>query len=110
MKGLKKRNDFLRLATVVKEVADFYFYALKHVESRGRIFDSEEAMCDYERFVIRVRNAYDKLDNVEKAFINNDFFFEKYPFWWQNIYSKTTYYRLKRRSMTNFMEALNNEY
>lgn len=110
MKGLKKRNDFLRLASVVKEVADYYFFALKHVESREKIFDSEEAIRNYEQFVLSVRSAYNKLDNVEKALINNDFFYEKYPFWWEKIYSKTTYYRLKRRSMTNFMEALNNEH
>ena len=59
-------------------------------------------------YVLRVETAYEKLDPIDQDFINNDFFYQKYPMWWKDIYSKTTYYRLKRKSMESFKEAFEN--
>ena len=92
-----------------KEIARFYFVALRVLEHGLTINDSKEiTMSDYKSYIMRVKYAYNKLDLIDKRIINNDFFFQEYPGWWVDIYSKSTYYRLRSRSIKNFLEAFNN--
>ena len=97
-----KTNEFHELNDYVKKIADDYFVA------REKIRNSEDSETN-SNYVMRVKNAFNKLDPIGQSFINNEFFYQKYPFWWEDIYSKTTYYRLKRKSMESFKEAFEND-
>ncbi len=59
----------------------------------------------FARHVKRVKDAYSKLDIVEQKMINNEFFYQDCPNWWRNIYSRSTFYRIKKNSMLHFLEA-----
>lgn len=96
-----KTNEFHELSDYVKKIADDFFLAREKI----RKLEDPETNANY---VSRVKNAYEQLDPVGQSFINNEFFYQKYPFWWEKIYSKTTYYRLKRKSMESFKEAFDN--
>lgn len=96
-----KTNEFHQLSEYIQKIADDYFVARDKIQKRKRIKNS----LDY---VTRVKKAYEQLDPVDQNFINNEFFYQKYPMWWQDIYSKTTFYRLKRKSMESFKEAFEN--
>jgi len=60
---------------------------------------------DYSHFVLKVEKVFESMDSVSKEIINNDFFFQSYPFWWVKVYSRTTYYRLKSQAIREFMEV-----
>ena len=96
-----KINEFHELSDYVKTIADNYFTA------REKIRKSEETEVN-SLYVLKVKKAYEQLDPIDKDFINNEFFYQKYPYWWEKIYSKATYYRLKRKSMESFKEAFEN--
>ncbi|MDD4103847.1 MAG: hypothetical protein PHU89_02465 [Bacilli bacterium] len=102
---------FKHLSHQIEEIASMYFSSKKQIsETNIYSFSSGEtdAFSPYHLLISRVERAFDQLDNVEKDFINNDFFDESYPFWWANIYPKCTYYRYKRKAMTHFLEAYEN--
>ena len=109
MRVLKQNEEFNALTCSVQQIANMYFAALRHVESGEEINGLRGTLVCFVAFVNRVRKAYYQLDDLEKVFINNDFFYEEYPNWWKSIYSKSTYYRLKKRSMKRFKEAFDNE-
>ena len=54
-------------------------------------------------FIHRVEEAYNGLNPIEQLFINNDFFYEEYPDWWKELYSKTQYTRFMKRSIIHFL-------
>lgn len=102
-------EEFNSLSNRIQQIADMYFVALRHVESGEEINGLRGTLVGFVAFINKVKNAYYQLDDLEKIFINNDFFYEEYPNWWKPIYSKSTYYRLKKRSMKRFKEAFDNE-
>ena len=105
-----KFSFYRELTKRIQEIAKNYFIALRKTQIKGlTLSDSESEENDYERHVRRVKNAFDSLDALEKTFINNEFFYEDYPDWWNKTFSKTTYYRLRRRSMIRFVEAFESE-
>jgi len=57
-------------------------------------------------YILRIESAFKSLDTDSKRIINNDFFFNNYKFWWLELYSTSTYYRLKRVAMCNFLNLL----
>lgn len=93
-----KINEFHELSDYIKKIANDFFSA------REKIRNLEQVEF-YSSYINKVQKAYDQLDPIGRDFINNEFFYQKYPFWWEKIYSKTTFYRLKRKSMESFKEA-----
>ena len=96
-----KINEFHELSDYVKKITNDFFLA------REKIKQSDEVEVNTS-YVLKVKKAYEQLDPIDRDFINNEFFYQKYPYWWENIYSKTTFYRLKRKSMECFKEAFEN--
>ncbi len=96
------------LTKFIQQVADMYFMAIRNNEEEC-LDDPGENYNEYERFVFKVRNAFDRLRNLEKVFINNEFFYQDYPNWWQKDYSLARFKRMKLKSMLKFKEALENE-
>jgi hypothetical protein len=102
MNNTQKEEDFTKLKSSVEDIAGRYFECLKKLASskRGK---------SHSLYVKRVKDAYSKLDTLEQNFINNEFFYQDYPDWWKKLYSKTTFYRIKRQSMKDFLEAFNRD-
>ena len=100
---------YKELADEIRQIARNYFVALRCLEKMDLVLnDSEDDENDYEKHVRRVRNSFSSLDGVERTFINNEFFYQDYPDWWNKTFSRTTYYRLRRKSMIDFKEAFDN--
>lgn len=91
------------LSEEIKKIAQMYFLALKADDV------DEELKLKNSLFVKKVEHAFDSLDCLEKSFINNEFFYQSYSYWWRNHYSRSSYYRLKRSSMKHFKMAFENE-
>ena len=106
MRVSHKLSEFDSLSDIVSGIAEMYFLALKHVESCS---EYDKGLNGFQIFVIKVNRAYYQLSDVEQEIINNDFFYEAYPNWWKKTYPKSSYYRLRKRSMKRFKEAFENE-
>ena len=108
--AISKIKYYRDLADDIKTIAMNYFIALRCLEKEERVFnDSDGEENDYEKHVRRVRKAFQSLDGLERTFINNEFFYEDYPEWWNKTFSRTSFYRIRRKSMIDFLEAFNNE-
>ena len=102
---------YKNMAGAIRTISKNYFIALKRrmFIKPEQLKDSNGEEDDFEKLIRRVRETYNKLDALEKAFINNDFFYQNYPDWWKDTFSKTTYYRLRRQSMRHFLQVFENE-
>lgn len=67
--------------------------------------EDKDALLDYQRYIHKIEKVFSLLDSVEQEIINNDFFYQSYPYWWTGIYSKTTYYRLRSNAVRKFVKA-----
>ena len=108
---ISKRMENRRLFDEVKAIADMYFYALSKLKKRyGYISDSDRTNNEYISYVAKVRYAFHSLSDIEQVFINNEFFYEAYPEWWKPVYTRSTFYRIRNKSMRHFKEAVDNAY
>ncbi len=91
------------------EIARNYFAAERMLRTHVFGFSSgtNEEINAFKNYVKRVRDTYDSLEDIDKEIINNDFFFEDYPHWWEQRYSKSLYYRRKRMAMERFLKLFN---
>jgi hypothetical protein len=112
--GRRSRRKLRALSAETKEVARLYFQALDSSSLKnGRRDLNMSIHCDnYGRneinnlFVAKIEGAFRRLDLESRRIINNDFFFNNYKFWWVELYSTSTYYRLKRIAMCHFLNYL----
>ena len=98
-------KSFKQLNGMIEEVAYRFFVAkrLNSMKQKGNLL--EEDNPPYLVYLLRVEKAYRSLDERERNLINNEFFFQNYQNWWIGIYSKTSFYRFKKRTMLRFLEA-----
>lgn len=69
-------------------------------------FDSKHSQ---NHFIRRVEEAYQLLNPIEQLFINNDFFYEDYPDWWKDLYSRTQYMRFMKKAIIHFLRNFYDE-
>ena len=98
-------KSFKQLNELTEEVAYRFFIAKRLITMRQRGEILEEDNPPYQVYLLRVEKAYRSLDERERNLINNEFFFQNYQNWWIGIYSKTSFYRFKKRAMLRFLEA-----
>ena len=98
-------KSFKQLNEMIEEVAYRFFIAKRLIAMRQRGEILEEDNPPYQVYLLRVEKAYRSLDERERNLINNEFFFQNYQNWWIGIYSKTSFYRFKKRAMLRFLEA-----
>ena len=84
-KAQKKKKEFLN---------DYY---------DGDDFDTDDILIE------RVECVYAQLDPLEQEFINNEYFYEDYPYWWTGIYSESSFYRQKKKAVISFLRLFYNE-
>ena len=92
----------------VEEIAKLYFIATRMMKN-SCFSDSGGKPNEQQRYIMRVENAFESLTDIEKEFINNDFFYQAYPNWWKKYYTRSKYYLIKKRSMLAFLEAFEYE-
>lgn len=98
-------KSFKQLNEMIEEVAYRFFIAKRLITMRQKGEILEEDNPPYQVYLLRVEKAYRSLDERERNLINNEFFFQNYQNWWIGIYSKTSFYRFKKRAMLRFLEA-----
>ena len=98
-------KSFKQLNEMIEEVAYRFFIAKRLITMRQRGEILEEDNPPYQVYLLRVEKAYRSLDERERNLINNEFFFQNYQNWRIGIYSKTSFYRFKKRTMLRFLEA-----
>jgi hypothetical protein len=98
-------KSFKQLNEMIEEVAYRFFIAKRLISMRQKGEILEEDNPPYQVYLLRVEKAYRSLDERERNLINNEFFFQNYQNWWIGIYSKTSFYRFKKRAMLRFLEA-----
>ena len=91
-------STYEKLNSEIKGLASLYFKALE-------LSKNENGEKKQFHLVNLVRNAYASLNREERTFINNEFFYQKYPYWWKDYYSFSSYRRTKYKSMTHFLEV-----
>ena len=102
------------LATLSKrmqEIANMFFTSKKYADITPKLYDveSDTTQNQYTLFVKKVEDAYAKLDPLEQLFINNDFFYQNYPYWWMEVYSKQNYLHFKKKAVIHFLRSFFNE-
>lgn len=104
-----KKTKITDLRLKINKISHDYFLAERFIRSRicGFASSDSDSLNAYQKYVQRVNDAYETLDDVSKDIINNDFFYEDYPLWWTSRFSKTTYFRLKKQAMLKFLAAFN---
>lgn len=94
---MSRREKFKKLEHKIELISLFCF-----------ISKNKENTIEDEKYVSipnRVNDVLHSLTQVEKDFITNEFFDDVCPYWWEEIYSRSTYYRYKRTAMEKFLKA-----
>ena len=101
LKNLMKRMEMIAKVYFLSKTTgtDCYLNDIKHDQSTN----SGKA------FISRVEETYLVLGPLEQLIINNDFFYEDYPNWWEELFSKTTYLMLKRKALIHFLKIFYEE-
>ena len=99
------------LSKKIEGIAREYFASKKEINSQGGFLDPSRIDEDSPsaKYMGKVNDAYCSLNDIEKAIIYNDFFYQGYPMWWKGRYNRSTYYRYKNKAMIHFMEAFEND-
>ena len=109
------RLDKSNLSTLSRQmelIAATFFNSKKYQsETENKLFDIEGGLEEnqYTTYISRVEETYRKLNPLEQLFINNDYFYQNYPFWWMEIFSRTTYYRYKKKALIHFLRLFYDE-
>ncbi len=109
---MMKPQTYCRKHTLTREmrqIAKSYSEALTFLNTHFSPFNDEQKTDEYERYVLKVRTAYLKLDGLEQRFINNEFFTNDDPSWWVRFYTRATFYRIRLQSIKHFKEIFDNE-
>lgn len=98
-------KSFKQLNEMIEEVAYRFFVArkLNAIKQNGEMLAEDRP--PYQVYLLRVERAYRSLDERERNLINNEFFFQNYQNWWIGLYSRTSFYRFKKKTMLHFLEA-----
>ena len=67
---------------------------------------SEKTLNEEEREIMRINFILSSLPIREKEIIWNEFFFNEDKFWWMRKYNRSTYYRLRAKSIMNFYQLI----
>ena len=85
-----------------------YFEAKRRVDPSLKRFNSPDINIEEAKTLIKnVESSLDCLNEEEKNIINNEFFFQNYPFWWGEMYSRGQFIKLKRAAVEKFLKNYN---
>ena len=105
---IKLENSSLAtLSKRMQEIANMFFTSKKYEDITPKLYDSESGrkQNQYTVFIKKVEDAYARLDPLEQLFINNDYFYQNYPYWWMEVYSRNTYLHYKKKALISFLRT-----
>ena len=77
------------------------------VSEKNGCLDGEAEYQYYYGLQTKIDRILDKMDYESANFIRYEFLSNNYKSdWWMNYFSRSTYYRMKKKSMNNFLELL----
>ncbi len=114
---VKERRDyseFKKLDKRVREIAYRYRYAKSKMQAYEQSLKKDVYMFReasepskeirrYEKVLFAVENAVRFLEPEHQQVINKDYLLAEEDFWWIHCYSRSTYYRIKRKAMSEFL-------
>lgn len=107
------KHNTLAKRRAVKKIAVNFFNCYQKLKGENPRLDEDfkkeigyTAAC-YRYYIDKVERAFRKLDELSKMFINNDFFYCAYPYWWVDKFPTSSYYRLKANAVDNFLRYFN---
>lgn len=105
----KKSESYLHDKRMI-DIRDNYFHCGAALRSKLRISDSLGlARNVYEEYISDVEKAMLLLDPIDRKILKNEFFYSTNKVWWIGEYSRTTFYRLRRKAIDSFLRIFNEE-
>lgn len=75
--------------------------------SPNRIWDVDfSSLSEDERFIMKVHYGLSSLDPVLKEVLWNEFFYNFEVYWWMDKFSRSTFYRLRKKACMEFLSIL----
>lgn len=65
---------------------------------------SEDKLIIYKNFKKLIDSILEKLDKNDRTILCNDYFYKIGGQWWQDKYSKSSYYRSKHKALNSFFQ------
>ena len=100
------RNTYHLMEIRISQVTARYLLCIDWLKKKeGKVSSGEkDTEVHFATYVARVEESLAALDENQRLILNNDFFFQnEYPFWWESYFAKSTYYRIKKVAMRNFL-------
>lgn len=99
----KRNENDLKL----EKLSQAYFSIKQKISCQNTsLFPIFKLTTEYQKYISSFERAFNSLDDLEKTFIENNFFFQEDKRWWISIYSRSTYYRYKNLAVKHFLEVM----
>lgn len=108
---ISKNTSMDVLSRKMEIISSLFFESKKQIGEKLAMSDviNEDDMDSHSLFIKKVEDTYNQLDSLDKLFINNEYFYQDYPFWWSRLYTASTYYRYKKKAVIRFLRLFFNE-
>ena len=114
VKEKRDYSEFKKLDKRVREVAYRYRYAQSKIQAHEQSLKKDQFMFRetsepsketrrFEKVLFAVDNAIRFLEPEHQQVITKDYLIAEEDFWWIHCYSRSTYYRVKRKAMQEFL-------
>ena len=94
----------------LKTMGSNYNYAIKRISEMNRATTMSPSERDikemYVRYVMKIGKCYMQFNELEKTFLQNEYFCPLPKGWWMSIYPRSTYYRIRLSVARRFLYLL----
>jgi len=105
--SMKKTYNFREKETLVSFHCRSYHQVKRRIQVQNMVAEVRESIPVYAlAYVLTIDDVLASLDEESYRIIAHDFLHPAQKNWWMEYYAKTTYYRLKARSMDAFLRCL----
>ncbi len=91
----------------LQAIGSNYNYCLRRIETmiaKGYLSESEKDIYKiYHAYVLNVERCFVEFNCLEKSILEKEYFTPLPPMWWMDIYSRSTYYRLRLNIARKFL-------
>ena len=94
-----------KLEESMKQVAQFYFIALKQLRLDKISSGEEDLYSPFYKYYQDVELAFSKISPEKQRLITKEFFYDAYKGWWVDYYRPAEFKKLKKSSIKEFLEA-----
>lgn len=94
-------NRFVEMETLAK-----VYYSRAKFKSNLKTVPKER-IKEKELLIEKIERTCNALCEPYKSIVKNTFFEKKNLYWWEGVYPKTTYYRLRNKAIQTFLLVYN---